>query len=139
MKLILQRVHLKMRNYDGIPDECQCIADVNNDGTVNVEDLLLIAGYWGSSISAGDINNDGTVNVLDLLIVVSNWGECSNVLLTCTSCDIQFYVGSRVVSLVDNPDRNEEIFIGSLGTVVCGLTDQSYDYFGRVGRYIVGS
>ena len=63
-------------NGDGIPDDCQCVADIDGDNVVNVNDILAIVGYWGSSIPAGDINNDGTVDVSDLLIVVGNWGAC---------------------------------------------------------------
>jgi hypothetical protein len=63
-------------NVDGIPDECQCIADITGDNMVNVDDLLAIVGYWGSAGPLGDINQDGIVDVSDLLIVVANWGPC---------------------------------------------------------------
>ena len=63
-------------NGDGVPDECQCIADITGDNMVNVEDLLAIIGYWGSSGPLGDVNSDGIVDVSDLLIVVANWGPC---------------------------------------------------------------
>jgi hypothetical protein len=43
---------------------------------VDVEDLLAIIGYWGSSGPLGDVNSDGIVDVSDLLIVVANWGPC---------------------------------------------------------------
>ena len=63
-------------NGDGVPDECQCIADITGDNMVNVEDLLAIIGYWGSSGPLGDVNSDGIVDVSDLLIVVGSWGPC---------------------------------------------------------------
>ena len=51
--------------------------DVNNDGTVNVLDLIQVGnciGEGGAQITniRADVNGDGTVNVLDL-IQVGNW------------------------------------------------------------------
>ena len=56
-------------------DDCHA-ADITGDGTVGVNDLLAILGYWGTSIPAGDVNGDGIVDVVDLLIVIGNWGPC---------------------------------------------------------------
>ena len=51
--------------------------DVNDDGTVNILDLVLVAGQLGESGEGlkGDLNGDGTVNILDLVIVASHFGE----------------------------------------------------------------
>lgn len=49
--------------------------DINGDGIVNVQDLLLVAsGYLKSNGQPGynpayDVNNDGVINILDLLLV----------------------------------------------------------------------
>jgi len=61
-----------------ISDECtpDCPADVNQDGVVDVTDVLALIGAWGSSDPLTDINADGTVDVSDLLIVIGNWGPC---------------------------------------------------------------
>jgi hypothetical protein len=69
---------------DGVPcstnSRC-CAADVNNDGSINVTDLLAVIGAWGPCSPAapsctGDINSDGAVNVTDLLAVIGTWGPC---------------------------------------------------------------
>ena len=50
--------------------------DLNNDGTVNVLDLTLVARDLGKTGSpAGDVNGDGSVNVLDLVLVAQHLGE----------------------------------------------------------------
>jgi uncharacterized membrane protein len=59
-----------------IPGDISCPSDVTGDGLVNVSDLLLVIGYWGSADSPADINFDGIVDVSDLLMVISNWGPC---------------------------------------------------------------
>jgi hypothetical protein len=66
-------------NENGIPDDCECAEDLNGDGVVGVDDLLLVIGYWGTAGPLGDLNADNTVGVADLLILISRWGECSNV------------------------------------------------------------
>ena len=53
-----------------------CIADLNDDQTVNVSDLLFVIKAWGTSDQSADITNDGTVDVNDLLQIVSAWGDC---------------------------------------------------------------
>ena len=48
--------------------------DINNDGSVNVQDLLLLLAEWGNSGANGaDLNGDGTVNIQDLLLLLANW------------------------------------------------------------------
>ena len=63
---------------DGIPDECQCMADIDGNGSVDVTDLLTVIADWGcTSGCAGDLDGNGVVNVTDLLAVISSWGECN--------------------------------------------------------------
>ncbi len=46
-------------------------ADVNNDGSVNILDLILIASNLGNAGAnlAADVSRDGVVNILDLILV----------------------------------------------------------------------
>jgi len=54
--------------------------DVNNDGSVDLLDVIALVETWGLSEGDenynpdADFNLDGTVNVLDLLILVNNYG-----------------------------------------------------------------
>jgi hypothetical protein len=55
----------------------ECIGDLNNDGVVNVADLLIMFDQWGNCDDCpADLNGDGVVNVADLLILFNNWGSC---------------------------------------------------------------
>ena len=50
--------------------------DVNQDGVVNISDLVIVAGRLGQSgPNAADVNGDGMVNIQDLILVASALGE----------------------------------------------------------------
>ena len=65
-------------NADGIPDPCQCLADVNRDGLVNVLDLVALLLCFGSPAIPAcvqeDIDGDGFVTVLDLVAFLLAFG-----------------------------------------------------------------
>lgn len=66
-------------NSDGIPDECQCIADLSGDGVVGGADLGLLLAVWGPtppSFPHFDLNDDGFVSGADLGLLLSVWGPC---------------------------------------------------------------
>ena len=50
--------------------------DTNNDGSVNVQDLLELLNQWGqcSGSCSADFNGDQMVDVTDLLTMLANWG-----------------------------------------------------------------
>jgi len=60
--------------------DCPGIAgDVNGDGIVDTEDLLLLLGAWGPCPQPpddcpADFDGNGVVNTADLLILLANWG-----------------------------------------------------------------
>ena len=73
-------------------------ADVNNDGSVNVLDLILIAselGNVGTNLTA-DVNGDRVVNILDLILAAGMFEDAAaapsaqpQVLETLTAVDVQ--------------------------------------------------
>ena len=55
--------------------------DVNNDGVVDIQDLLLVANSFEADTleyPKVDINKDGNVDIIDLLFVASHLGESSS-------------------------------------------------------------
>ncbi|UCD74807.1 MAG: hypothetical protein JSV91_13590 [Phycisphaerales bacterium] len=73
------------QNANGIPDECECPADLNYDDQVNIDDLFEILGNWGLCDDPGncpwDLGGpdgipDGKVNIDDLFAVLGAWGPC---------------------------------------------------------------
>jgi hypothetical protein len=63
-------------NGDWIPDECQCLADLSQNGVVDIADVLMLIATWGETCSLGDLNGDNTVEVQDLLYLIAAWGGC---------------------------------------------------------------
>ena len=53
-----------------------CLGDINDDGEVDVSDLLTIIAAWGSDDPLADVDGDGIVGVSDLLTAIGNWGSC---------------------------------------------------------------
>ena len=53
-------------------------ADVNGDGVVNVQDLVLVSSRLGQTgQDASDVNGDGVVNIQDLVLVASELGSAA--------------------------------------------------------------
>ena len=57
----------------------QAPGDTNDDGVVDVVDLLAVINAWGPcpappAACPADVFADGVVNVSDLLLVINNWG-----------------------------------------------------------------
>ena len=55
--------------------------DVNRDGQVNIQDMVLVARRFGETVpanSAVDVNGDGVISILDLIIVAAHLGESTD-------------------------------------------------------------
>ena len=61
-------------------DAALLLEDVNQDGIVNIQDLVLVTAAFGQLVDRNaqhnpDVNRDGNVNVLDLVRVSNSFGE----------------------------------------------------------------
>ena len=58
-----------------ITESTQLKGDINGDGIVNIQDLVLVAGRLGQSgTNSADVNGDGIVNIQDLVLVAGALG-----------------------------------------------------------------
>ncbi len=63
---------------DGVPDECECLADLNGDDVVNLSDLgALLSDYGCTTGCLADLDHDGDTDLSDLGIMLARFG------LTC--------------------------------------------------------
>ena len=46
-------------------------ADVNNDGQINILDLVFVSRSFGTDNKNADVNGDGLVNILDLVLIAN--------------------------------------------------------------------
>jgi len=56
-------------------DCANCPADVNGDGTINLDDLNIVLMNFGQTTSTGDTNGDGVVDLDDLNAVLTAFGQ----------------------------------------------------------------
>lgn len=62
-------------NGNGVPDLCECTADLDGDGDVDAGDLSTLIGSWGTS-GLGDLDGDNAVGPADLALLLGMWGTC---------------------------------------------------------------
>ena len=75
--LLVGGVSLFVFGHNNLPT---LLEDVNKDGVVNIQDLVIVAGSFGqlrdrNAEQDPDVNRDGIVNVLDLVRVSSSFGQ----------------------------------------------------------------
>ena len=87
----------------------QLVADVNGDGIVNIQDLVLVSGQFGKTgKNSADVNGDGVVNIQDLVLVAGAFGAGAGApsaravsLARLTASDVEgWLVEARAVSSV---------------------------------------
>ena len=89
--------------------------DVNSDNSVNIFDLVMVAGQFGKSGAglSGDVNGDSSVNIFDLVMVAGNFGKSVAAAPTVLARELTFTtqqklsVQSAIVELKDMPMRSE--------------------------------
>ena len=70
---------------DGICDLQTCSEDLNFDGAISVQDILILLRDFGcNSICGSDVNQDGLVSTVDLLISLTVFGD----LCDCIDLDL---------------------------------------------------
>ena len=62
----------------GILDECEDRGDLDGDGTVGIEDFLILLAEWGPCPGEpdpcpADLDDDGAVGIIDFLMLIANW------------------------------------------------------------------
>lgn len=60
-----------------VPGAAFCLADLDGDGVIGVNDLLDLLAAWGTDPGGPpDLDGDGSVGVNDLLALLAAWGPC---------------------------------------------------------------
>ena len=64
---------------NGIPEECDCVGDLNGDRVVNLDDLAQLLSHYAAtgdvSYYMGDLDFDGDVDLDDLAEMLSRYGD----------------------------------------------------------------
>ena len=101
--------------------------DINEDGVVNIQDLVLVAGQFGQSgQNSADVNKDGVVNIQDLVLVAGAFGNTaaapalrSQALAMLTANDVQGWLAqARGLVLTDAASQRGIIFLEQLLSVL---------------------
>ena len=68
------------RDHNGVPDSCQCPADIDRNNFVDGVDLAIILSKWGTNggkdYPGADVDGSGIVDGGDLAQVLNSWGPC---------------------------------------------------------------
>ncbi|MCG9134422.1 leucine-rich repeat domain-containing protein [Candidatus Poribacteria bacterium] len=101
--------------------------DVNGDGTVNIADLVLVAGALGETgQNAADVNDDGIVNIADLVLVAGALGTTAAApalhpqaleMLTATEVK-QWLSAAQQLDLTDTTSQRGILFLQQLLTAL---------------------
>lgn len=107
-------------------------ADVNADGVINILDLTLVAGQFGTAAADQplntDVNGDGTVNILDLTLVASHFGKTVPILPPVTfvganpAIDSQLEVDGTITLTFDNTPEDLTVNTGDVAILETTVT-----------------
>ena len=113
-----------------LPDATGIAGDVNRDGVVNLQDLVLIGSNLGQTgQNDADVNNDGIVDIVDLVIVVGAFGNgagapsvSSENLSTLSAADLQHWL--NLSSDLDLSDESLQRGVRVLEILLAAMTPQ---------------
>jgi hypothetical protein len=80
--------------FDAVPLPPAVLADLNQDGFVDIFDVNLVSSHWGSANPAGDANRDGIVDIFDVNLISANWS--AGVLVGNLGCADQLRVAGAM-------------------------------------------
>ena len=66
-------VHISEVQQVGCTAECR--ADLNNNGTVDVLDIIVLISQWGQPCSSADLDDSGFVDVSDIITLINVYGN----------------------------------------------------------------
>jgi len=95
-------------------------ADINNDGVVDVQDLIIVIVNWGLEVYEGDVDGDGVVGVLDLIEIIVNWGVC------------EFEEREASAPPVEIPNKAKNLIIRTLGDEVWENVEKNVNIYNRL-------
>ena len=61
--------------------KAKLLGDVNDEGNINIDELILLMEAYGSTSTSAnwnpnaDINDDGAVDIFDIKIISAHWGQ----------------------------------------------------------------
>ena len=98
--------------------------DINEDGVVNIQDLVLVSSNFGKTgENAADINGDGVVDIVDLVKVAAALGNTADApfrpqtLAMLTAADVQSWL-SQALNLTDVASQRGIRFLEQLLAVL---------------------
>lgn len=62
-----------LQKIEPVPSPCP--VDTNNDGLVNILDVVAFVSLWNMGGPAGDFNSDGVINILDVVAFITLWQD----------------------------------------------------------------
>ncbi|MDE0684272.1 MAG: T9SS type A sorting domain-containing protein [Candidatus Poribacteria bacterium] len=96
------------------PPNAVVAADVNGDGIVNIQDLVLVSSSLGQTgQSRADVNGDGVVNIQDLVMVAGVLGQGTAASPTLHASDLEGLTAAEVQDMLTQARQ-------------MGLTDPAY-------------